>query len=184
MAKTYNLKNRSAGMAGYKIPELNIKREIAPGQTIKITDTELEKLLFQDGGRTLVEEYLQILSDDAIKNFSIKAEVEYNMSESDVVELIKNGSLDEFLDALEFAPSGVIDLIKAFAVSLPMTDTDKRDAVKEILGFDVDAAIRHEKEDADEAKENNPSAEKPKTRRASNSTQKTRRTSTKKTTEE
>jgi len=42
---------------------------------------------------------------------------------------------------------GVIDLIKKFAVSLPLTDYDKREALKKKTGFDVDKAIANDKAD-------------------------------------
>jgi len=64
--------------------------------------------------------------------------------------LIKTGSLDAFLDALDFAPTAVIDLIKKLSVDIPLVDMNKRKALKEKTGFDVDAALRHieeEKED-------------------------------------
>jgi hypothetical protein len=61
-----------------------------------------------------------------------------------------NGSLDQFLDVLDFAPDGVIDLIKRMAISMPLMDMNKRDALKKKTGLDVDKAlanIRAEKED-------------------------------------
>jgi len=36
------------------------------------------------------------------------------------------GSLDEFLDCLDFAPSVIIDMIKVLAVDLPLNDVSKR----------------------------------------------------------
>jgi len=36
------------------------------------------------------------------------------------------GSLDEFLDCLDFAPEGVKDLIKTLSVELPLNDVSKR----------------------------------------------------------
>jgi len=39
---------------------------------------------------------------------------------------MKTGSLDEFLDCLDFAPEGVTDLIKTLAVELPLNDVAKR----------------------------------------------------------
>ena len=73
------------------------------------------------------------------------------MSEGQIRELLLRGSLDAFLDALDFAPLGVIDLIKSMAVSLPLTDLNKRKALKEKTGFDVDSALRHlEEEKAEE----------------------------------
>ena len=73
------------------------------------------------------------------------------MSEEQIVDLIKNGSLDAFLDCLDYAPVGVIDLLKKYAVSLPMNDIKKRQALKEKTGFDVDVAIKNaEAEKADD----------------------------------
>ena len=63
------------------------------------------------------------------------------MNEQQVVDLLLHGSLDEFLDCLDFAPTGVIELIKKFAFQLPLSDYEKRKALKNKTGFDVDAAI-------------------------------------------
>ena len=60
-----------------------------------------------------------------------------------IVDLIRTGSLDAFLDCLDFAPVGVIDLLKKYAVSVPLADYEKRKALKEKTGFDVDAALKN-----------------------------------------
>ena len=146
-----NVKNRSASMVVYRIPEEGIRREFAPGETKKIAYNELEKLTYQSGGRTLMENFLQITDEAVIDKLSIHTENEYFMSEEQIVELIKEGSLDAFLDCLDYAPVGIIDLIKKFAVSIPMNDIQKRKALKEKTGFDVDVAIKNmEDEKADE----------------------------------
>ena len=151
MSKTTCLvKNRGAGHVSYKIPEDGVRRSFAPGETKEISYAELEKLTFQPGGMVILTNYLQIMEQDALKSFGIHAEPEYHMSEQDVANLIKTGSLDAFLDALDFAPTGVIDLIKKLSVEIPLVDMNKRKALKEKTGFDVDSALRHieeEKED-------------------------------------
>ena len=94
--------------------------------------------------------FLQILDMEGIQAARIKTEPEYHMSEADVAKLITSGSLDAFLDALDFAPISVIDLIKKLSISIPMVDIPKRKALKEKTGFDVEAALKHieeEKED-------------------------------------
>ena len=73
------------------------------------------------------------------------------MSEADVAKLITSGSLDAFLDALDFAPIGVIDLIKKLSISIPMVDIQKRKALKEKIGFDVEAALKHNEEDKEDS---------------------------------
>ena len=140
----FNGKNRSASGVVYRIPETNLRREWAPGETKRISFDELEKLTYQPGGRELIENFLQILNKEVTNNLSVHTEPEYNMSEEQVVDLILNGSLDAFLDALDFAPIGIIDLIKSLSVSLPITDINKRRALKEKTGFDVDKAIEND----------------------------------------
>lgn len=147
------VQNRSGGMLGYKIPEDNIRRIFAPGEIKKITLGELEKLTFQEGGKTLIADYLLLKNPAATEDLNIHTEQEYWYTEDQIIELMKNGSEDEFLDALDFAPQGVLDLIKDFAVKLPLNDYNKRQAIKEKLHFDVDKAIEndrasHETEDA------------------------------------
>ena len=115
----YNVKNRSTSMVVYKIPETNLRREFAPGETKRIPFGELEKLTYQQGGKELLENFLQIVDEAVTKDLNVHREPEYNMSENQVKDLLISGSLDAFLDALDFAPIGVIDLIKSLAVSLP-----------------------------------------------------------------
>ena len=151
----YNVKNRSSSVVVYRIPETNIRREFAPGEVKRIPFGELEKLTYQDGGRELLENFLQILEEEVTSDLNVNREPEYNMSEQQIVDLLKNGSLDAFLDALDFAPIGVIDLIKSFSVSLPLTDIDKRKALKSKTGFDVDNALRHIEEEKSEISPSN-----------------------------
>lgn len=146
----YNVKNRSAGIVLYKIPERNITRRFIPGETKRIAYEELLDLNNQPGGRELMANFLQIQSADLPNSLGIKTEPEYYMSEKDVVELLKNGSLDAFLDCLDFAPAGVLELVKNFAVSLPLSDYEKRKALKEKTGFDVDAAIANSGPETDD----------------------------------
>lgn len=146
---TYEVKNRSASVVVYKIPETGLRREFAPGEIKRITFDELEKLTYQEGGRELLENFLQILTEEVTQDLNVRTEVEYKMSEEQVIDLLKEGSLDAFLDALDFAPVGVIDLIKVMAVQLPLENTQKKEALKKKTGFDVDAAIRHQKEEVE-----------------------------------
>ena len=151
--KTYRIKNRSASMVVYKIPEDGIRREFAPGEVKNIPYSELVKLTYQAGGKEIMSDFLQLDDEELIYDFNIKAEPEYYMSEAQVAELIKSGSYDAFLDCLDYAPIGVIDLIKRLAVSLPMNDMAKVKALKEKTGFDLEAAlanIRAEQEDESE----------------------------------
>lgn len=137
----YVVKNRSASTVLYTIPEDNIRRRFTPGEEKRISYEELLHLSYQPGGRELMASFLQIKSEGVPKSFGIKTEPEYYMDEKQVINLLKNGTLDQFLDCLDFAPEGVIELIKKFSVSLPLDNYEKRQALKAKTGFDVDAAI-------------------------------------------
>lgn len=158
----YNVKNRSASMVVYSIPEEGLRREFAPGEVKRISQDELDKLSYQSGGRELMLNFLQIQSTDARESLNLKTEPEYDMSEEQIVDLILNGSQDAFLDCLDFAPIGVIDLLKEFAVELPMTDTRKIEALLAKTGFDLNAALANKK--AEEAEDAQPEADVPQRR--------------------
>lgn len=143
----FNVKNRSASTVVYRIPESNLRREFAPGETKQIPFGELEKLTYQQGGREMLEQFLQIVDEAATSDLNVHREVEYDMSEAQVRDLLLRGSLEAFLDALDFAPIGVIDLIKSMSVTLPLTDLNKRKALKDKTGFDVDKALVHIEEE-------------------------------------
>lgn len=153
--KMYNVKNRSAGMVVYRVPELNVRRVFQPGEVKRISYAELEALSFRAGGRELMEDYLQIKDAEVLESMNIHAEAEYYMDKEHVEYLLKSASMDEFLDALDFAPEGLIDMIKDMSVSLKLGDYNKRQALKEKYGFDVESAIRN-MDTADEAEASAP----------------------------
>ena len=141
--------NRSSGMVIMTVPEMHIRRVFYPGETKEVEFKELKSVVNQPGGRELLYGYLLIKDPVAAKelmNIDLGTEVEYNMSEAQVKKWINTCSLDEFKDALDFAPAGVKDLIKKFAVELPLNDVEKRETMLKQIGFDVDAAIRIKKE--------------------------------------
>ena len=151
--KFYLVTNRSAGLVCYAIPEMGIKnREFQPGETKKISYEELANLSYLPGGLELIRGYLQVKNEEIREELIGAVEPEYNMSIEDVKELILHGSLDEWLDCLDFAPDGVIDLIKKLSVELPLTDTRKMEAFKEKKGVNLARAIRARQEELAEEK--------------------------------
>lgn len=142
----YKVKNRSASRVGYSIPEDGIRRTFAPGEIKNITYNELLKLSYQPGGREMMVQFLQIMNETGLDKLNIHAQPEYHMSEQQVVDLLRTGTLDAFLDCLDFAPTGVIDLVKKFAVQLPLNDMNKRKALLDKTGFDVSKALIHDEE--------------------------------------
>jgi len=157
MEKTTLIKvlNRDNGSVVYSIPEMNgLRRVFQAGETKEITFEELEKLSYIPGGMELLEDSLVILDNrEAISLILGHVEPEYSYSKDDIIKLMKTGSLDEFLDCLDFAPEGVKDLIKTLSVELPLNDVAKREAIFNKLGFNVDNAIRIKRESSEPTEE-------------------------------
>ena len=178
--KKFTVINRSASIVHYSVPELGIKsRDFQPGESKQISYAELQGLSYMPGGRELIRDYLLIKDESAKNDLVGTTEPEYNMTSAEVVQLIQHGSLDEWLDALDFAPEGVIDLIKTLSVELPLTDTRKMDAFKEKKNVDIGRMIQAKKEiEAEEAAENDKpkSAPQRRTQKATTTTNTARRT--------
>lgn len=134
--------NKYSGIVGYDVPDLGVHRDFFPNEVKEISYEELQKLSYIPGGEVILREYLEI-NDKQVANIllHVNPEPEYYYSEEDVKRLMTSGSLDEFLDCLDFAPSVIIDMIKVLAVELPLNDVSKREAIKDKLGFDVTRAI-------------------------------------------
>ena len=134
--------NKYNGTVGYKVPDLGVQRNFYPGERKEITYDELEKLSFAPGGKAILCDYLEI-SDQSVyaQLMGVSPEPEYSYSKEDIKKLMETGTLDQFLDCLDFAPASVKELIKDMAVELPLNDVAKRKAVQEKLGFDVTKAI-------------------------------------------
>ena len=150
MSKVYRVKNRGASTVVYRIPEDGVRREFKPGQTLPISSEELEKLTYQPGGTVILSQFLQILDLEGLEHVNLHPEPEYHYTDAELIQLIKSGSLDAFLDTLDFAPIGVIDMLKKLSLEVPLIDMPKRKALKEKTGFDVEAALKHQDEDRED----------------------------------
>ena len=146
------VRNRSTSIVSYSVPDLNVKREFSAGEIKEIPQQELEILLQQPGGRVILTEYLQVSKEDIVCLDVIQPEQEYFYSDEDVKNIMRNGSLDEFLDMLDFAPEGVMDMIKTYAVQLPLTDLYKVSALREKTGFDSAKALENSMDENGELK--------------------------------
>ena len=152
------VKNRSSSKVGYVVPEDGVRREFAPGETKKISYGELEKLSFQPGGVALMTHFLQVRTfqpeeaktSEIVSELGIHTEPEYYMDEAKIKEVMVSGSVDAFKDMMDFAPVGVIDLIKKYAVELPLESTPKIEYLKEKTGFDLVKALANIKAEQEE----------------------------------
>lgn len=135
--------NKSSGRVVYRVPELNVRREFYPQEKKVIEVKELEQLVQRRGGLSTLYNYLMVEDQEVARHlFNAEIAPEYWFTEQNLPNWMNTSSLDEFKDALDFAPEGTKDLIKKLAVSIPLNDYSKRNAIKEQLGFDVDAALK------------------------------------------
>lgn len=134
------VRNRSNSTVHYSIEDGHISRKFLPREIKQIESEEIKKLCFEEGGKFLIENYLQISDKVLCEELELKTEPEYWYNEEDIKVILEGENLALLEDALDFAPEGVIDLIKSLAVSLPVTDTRKLDCIKKSTGFNALAA--------------------------------------------
>ena len=139
--KIVEVRNRDSGYVGYSIRDLGIWRNFAPGEVKRIPLEELESLQYAPGGEYTLKHLLMINDKDALSVLNITTEPEYFYTEAEVKELLTKGTLDQLKDCLDFAPEGVIELIKKIAVEIELPDTLKRTAITKRTGFNIDNAI-------------------------------------------
>ena len=137
-----NITNRSASTVSYTVADLDIRRSFAVNETKPVTVDELRRLSFKDGGFKLLQDYLVIDNKELVEELLGSVEPEYWYNVSDVKDLLLNGSLEALEDCLDFAPDGVIDLVKEYAVRLRINDLAKREAIFRATGFNVSNAIQ------------------------------------------
>ena len=143
--------NRGRGAVGYTIPELNgLRRQFQPGETKRLSFEELEKLSWMPGGRYILENELVIDNQEVIDYLLGGVEPEYFYTEEEVRALLTEGTLDQLRDCLDFAPQGVIQLVKELAVSIPCNDVKKREIILDKTGFDVTNILEMLKDDDEE----------------------------------
>ena len=139
--------NRDNATIFYDIPEMNgLHRVFQPGERKEVALGELIKLSYEPGGMALLQDSLVIEDKKAVAQILGQVEPEYDYTVEDVRKLLVEGSLDELLDCLDFAPEGVIELVKTLAVELPLNDVAKREAILTKTGFNVTNAIEIKKE--------------------------------------
>ena len=147
---TVKVRNRSYGTVGYNIPELRIQRKFQKNETKEITMEELRKLSFQPGGQELIDQFLVVEDKQALSELNPNFEPEYFYTEKDVERMLLTASIEEFLDCLDFAPEGVIGLLKTKAVELEIPDIRKRDAIFKKTGYNINRQIQLKQEAQEE----------------------------------
>lgn len=138
--KMVKVTNRNTGSTGYVL-DGGIHRTFNPGETKVVPLSELQALQFDKGGDKILRDYLIIEDKSALEALSIETEPEYFYNEDDVKDILLNGSMDQLEDTLNFAPKGVIDILKKVAVDIEVPDIRKRDMISEKTGLNISNAI-------------------------------------------
>lgn len=136
-----NVTNRDVGQVGYTLPDRNLHRTFASGETKKIALEELQQLSYVPGGEYILKNCLIINNTDALSALNIDVEPEYFYTETEIKKILTEGSLDQLEDCLNFAPEGVLDLIKKIAIEEEIPDTRKRKLISKRTGLNIDNAI-------------------------------------------
>ena len=141
------IRNRSTGSLSYKIPDMNnFTRTFAAGETKELPFEEVQKLAYIPGGDYMLQHFLVIDNIEARNEILGEVELEYDYTQEDVKNLLEHGTMDELLDCLDFAPAGVIDLVKSVSVQIELNDMKKREIIFKKLGFNVSNAVAINKE--------------------------------------
>lgn len=132
--------NRSDSNITYSLPELSTRRVFALGESKELEPKEMEALWQMDGGMTIIKDYL-VVDDPEWVAQHWDAPIEYFWKAEEVKKCLLEDDLALFQETLDYAPAGVIDLIKMLAWQLPISDLNKIEAIRQATGFDTLAAI-------------------------------------------
>ena len=176
------VKNLTGSIVVYNIPEDNVRRKFGAFEEKEISYDELQKLYYQNGGETLIKDYLQIQDKKVAAEFGVDEESfdnEYSWDKEKVDKVLTEEHIDVLHDALDFAPEGIIDLIVSEAIRLRIVDINKRNLIQECTGKNINNMIQNqielEKQLGEQKKEEpkrrrvTPQEEQPKQRRATQS---------------
>lgn len=155
---------------GYMLTSSGRSRRLMPGVTMRVTAGELRELFYQPGGAIMLQNYICVGNKDLAAEFGVPDDmIEYNWTIDDVRRCLQNDDIDVLLDALDFAPQGIVESLKDEAIALEITDNRKIAAIAKKTGVDIDAAIKN-KHAYDDVNGDTNVTEQPKQRRTANKT--------------
>ena len=148
--------NRTGGSLAYKIDTLRVTRHWPrPGDYLNISISELSELKTVPGGNYILKECLIIEDKEALNILfpDTELEPEYNYGLKEVEALLYEADLAQLLDALDFAPKGVLELIKTKATEKLPNETAKIEAINKKFKIDLNKVneLHQEKEIKEQA---------------------------------
>lgn len=136
------VRNLTNHRVGYKVEELNVRRIFQAGEIKKIPVDEIRKLNYNPGGRNLLLGFLAVDNKDMRQELGIEEDaIEFDWTLKDIDDVLLNKPLDVLLDALDFGPDGIKEMLIDRSVDLEIPDAAKRKAIREKTGADVDNKI-------------------------------------------
>lgn len=134
--------NKSGGRVAYELPEFNnLHRTYGIGESKKVPYGEIRALSYTKGGMVLLKEYLTILDEEAVEELIGNVEPEYYYTRKEVEDLLKFGTLDQLEDCLNFAPEGILEMVKSAAIEMKLNAVDKRKMIGDKFGINLDRSI-------------------------------------------
>lgn len=133
--------NRSTGTVAYSIPEMKVNRLFSVGETKPITEKELNALWSRHGGAVLIMNDLQVNDKEWCKKHW-NVPIEYFWGHEEIKKCLMEDSVELFSETIDYAPGGVIEIIKQLAWQLPLSDRNKAHVLREKLNFDVENVIK------------------------------------------
>ena len=124
--------------------EMHRRYSFQPEEVKNFDKDTLRRLNYLPGVTYLFRNCLSVRDEGLAKEFGVSSDTfehEYEWTREDIDKCLTSGSLDELLDALDFAPEGIVDTIVQRAVELKVNDVSKRKAILEKTGKNVDSMI-------------------------------------------
>ena len=112
-----------------------------PGVELLLTEEEILDVFNQSGGPSLFTHKLMIQDEDIVVELGINHEPEYFFSLQNIEALIKEGTLEQLEESLEYNGSGFRDTVKDIALATGLSDLTKIQAISRATGANLTAII-------------------------------------------
>lgn len=150
--KKVPVRSRTEGSVAYKLDSLRVARSWPKtGSVLQISIDELKELMVQPGGEYILRN-LVIIEDEEARIEILGAEVqpEYNYTEDEIKYLLYEAEDNALLDCLDYAPIGVLELIKEYSLEKMPNTTAKIKAINQKLNINLNKIIEMMRDDDDD----------------------------------
>ncbi len=133
------VKSRTEGSVAYKLDSMRVSRSWPKtGSVLQISLDELKELMVQPGGEYILRNLVIIENEEArLDILGGDVQPEYNYTEKEIQYLLYEAEDNALLDCLDYAPIGVLELIKQYSLEKLPNTTAKTKAVNQRLGIDL-----------------------------------------------